>query len=54
MSVVWSATVADQLQAIRDYLARSSAGYAQAPQDVRAAPISQTKRRWNSSCGVAA
>lgn len=30
MSVVWTATAADQLQAIRDYLARSSPGYAQA------------------------
>lgn len=30
MSVSWAATAADQLQAIRDYLARSSPGYAQA------------------------
>lgn len=30
MSVNWSATAAAQLQAIRDYLARSSPGYAQA------------------------
>lgn len=30
MSVSWTATAADQLQAIRDYLARSSPGYAQA------------------------
>lgn len=29
MSVTWSETAADQLQAIRDYLARSSPGYAQ-------------------------
>ena len=30
MSVEWTETAADQLQAIRDYLARSSPGYAQA------------------------
>lgn len=30
MSVTWTATAADQLQAVRDYLARSSPGYAQA------------------------
>ncbi len=30
MNVNWSATAAAQLQAIRDYLARSSPGYAQA------------------------
>ncbi len=30
MSVTWTETAADQLQAIRDYLARSSPGYAQA------------------------
>lgn len=30
MSVAWSETAATQLQAIRDYLARSSPGYAQA------------------------
>lgn len=30
MSVPWTQTAADQLQAIRDYLARSSPGYAQA------------------------
>lgn len=30
MSVVWTATAADQLQAVRDYVARSSPGYAQA------------------------
>ena len=29
MSVTWTETAADQLQAIRDYLARSSPGYAQ-------------------------
>lgn len=29
MSVTWTVTAADQLQAIRDYLARSSPGYAQ-------------------------
>ncbi len=30
MSVTWTQTAASQLQAIRDYLARSSPGYAQA------------------------
>jgi plasmid stabilization system protein ParE len=30
MSVTWTETAADQLQAIRDYLARSSPSYAQA------------------------
>jgi toxin ParE1/3/4 len=30
MNVTWTATAAAQLQAIRDYLARSSPGYAQA------------------------
>ena len=30
MSVAWTETVAGQLQAIRDYLARSSPGYARA------------------------
>jgi toxin ParE1/3/4 len=30
MSVTWTETAAAQLQAIRDYLARSSPGYAQA------------------------
>jgi toxin ParE1/3/4 len=30
MSVTWTETAATQLQAIRDYLARSSPGYAQA------------------------
>ena len=30
MSVTWAVTAADQLQAVRDYLARSSPGYAQA------------------------
>jgi plasmid stabilization system protein ParE len=30
MSVTWTETAAGQLQAIRDYLARSSLGYAQA------------------------
>lgn len=30
MSVTWTATAADQLQAIRDYLSQSSPGYAQA------------------------
>lgn len=30
MSVAWTQTAADQLQAARDYLARSSPGYAQA------------------------
>ncbi len=30
MSVSWTETAADQLQAIRDYLARSSPAYAQA------------------------
>ena len=30
MSVAWAETAADQLQAARDYLARSSPGYAQA------------------------
>jgi plasmid stabilization system protein ParE len=30
MSVTWTQTAAAQLQAIRDYLARSSPGYAQA------------------------
>jgi toxin ParE1/3/4 len=30
MNVNWSSTAAAQLQAIRDYLARSSPGYAQA------------------------
>jgi plasmid stabilization system protein ParE len=30
VSVVWTETAADQLQAVRDYLARSSPGYAQA------------------------
>lgn len=30
MSVTWAQTAVDQLQAIRDYLARSSPGYAQA------------------------
>ena len=30
MSVAWTETAAGQLQAIRDYLARSSPGYAQA------------------------
>ena len=29
MSIEWSETATDQLQAIRDYLARSSPGYAQ-------------------------
>ena len=29
MSVAWTATAADQLQAVRDYLARTSPGYAQ-------------------------
>ncbi len=29
MSVTWSVTAATQLQAIRDYIARSSPGYAQ-------------------------
>jgi plasmid stabilization system protein ParE len=30
VSVTWAQTAADQLRAIRDYLARSSPGYAQA------------------------
>lgn len=30
MSVTWTHTAADQLQAVRDYLSRSSPGYAQA------------------------
>ena len=30
MSVTWTETATDQLEAIRDYLARSSPGYAQA------------------------
>jgi toxin ParE1/3/4 len=30
VSVAWALTAADQLQAVRDYLARSSPGYAQA------------------------
>ncbi len=30
MSVSWTVTAADQVQGIRDYLARSSPGYAQA------------------------
>ena len=30
MSVTWTETATSQLQAIRDYLARSSPGYAQA------------------------
>lgn len=30
MSVAWTETAAGQLQAVRDYLARSSPGYAQA------------------------
>jgi plasmid stabilization system protein ParE len=29
VSVTWTVTAADQLQAVRDYLARSSPGYAQ-------------------------
>ena len=33
MSVAWTETAADQLQALRDYLARSNPGYAQALAD---------------------